>query len=152
MHDTFKTFFDNADKCVVGWMGRYGHFLLRVTLGAIFVWFGALKIWGVSSAGELVEKTVPWLDPQVFVPLLGWWEVLIGLGFWVRPFVRLAVFLLFMHMPGTLLPLVLLPDVCFVRFPFVLTLEGQYIIKNLVLASAAIVIGGTVRKRSDIWV
>jgi hypothetical protein len=58
---------------------------------------------------------------------------------------RLTILLLFLQMPGTALPLVLLPEVCWVNFPFVLTLEGQYIIKNLVIIGSALVIGATVR-------
>ena len=52
-------------------------------------------------------------------------------------------------MPGTFLPLVLLPEICFTNFPFGLTLEGQYIIKNLIIISAGLVIGGTVNKSSN---
>ena len=83
--------------------------------------------------------------PDVFVPLLGWWEVLIGIGLAVRPLIRAALFLLALQMPGTFLPLVILPSVCFTSFPFGLTLEGQYIVKNLILISAALVVGSTVR-------
>ena len=63
--------------------------------------------------------------------------------------IRAALFLLFLQMPGTMLPLILLPDVCFTTFPYGLTMEGQYIIKNLVLIGAALVVGGTVRSSSD---
>ena len=64
----------------------------------------------------------------------------------VRPLIRISIFLLFLQMPGTFLPLVLLPEVCFTDFPYGLTLEGQYIVKNLIIISSALVIGGTVRK------
>ena len=70
---------------------------------------------------------------------------LVGVGLLYRPLLRLALLLLFLQMPGTALPLVLLPEICFTDFPHALTLEGQYIIKNLILISAALVIGGTVR-------
>jgi uncharacterized membrane protein YkgB len=93
-----------------------------------------------------VRRTVYWFDPDTFIPILGLWEVLIGVGLMVRPLIRGAIFLLFLQMPGTMMPLILLPEVCFTSFPFGLTLEGQYIIKNLVLISAALVIGGTVRQ------
>jgi uncharacterized membrane protein YkgB len=66
----------------------------------------------------------------------------------IRPLLRLAILLLFLQMPGTFLPLVLLPDVCWVSVPLVPSLEGQYIIKNLVLIAAAIVVGGTVREKA----
>lgn len=112
----------------------------------MFVWFGLLKTVGMSPAQELVARTVYWFPPEVFIPILGWWEVLIGLGLLIRPLARLAIALLFLQMPGTFLPLLLLPDVCFTAVPYGLTIEGQYIIKNLVLISAAIVVGGTVRE------
>jgi uncharacterized membrane protein YkgB len=126
-------------------MAKWGPWALRVSLAVIFIWFGVLKPLGMSPAQSLVERTVYWVDPAVFVPLLGWWEVAIGVCMLVRPLIRVAILLLFLQMPGTALPLMLLPDVCFVDFPFGLTLEGQYIVKNLVLISAALVIGGGVR-------
>jgi hypothetical protein len=71
--------------------------------------------------------------------------VAIGVGLLHRKLIRPALLLLFLQMPGTALPLVLLPKVCWTHFPYAPTLEGQYIIKNLVLISAALVVGGTVR-------
>ena len=138
-------FFDDLDRRIAAWMERYGHLLLRYSLAIIFIWFGALKPFGLSPAQELVSHTVYWFPSEIFVPILGWWEVAIGVGLLFRPLLRLALFLLFLQMPGTALPLVILPEVCFTNFPFALTLEGQYIIKNLILISAALVIGGTVR-------
>ena len=138
-------FLDRADHRIAGWMERHGQFLLRISLAIVFVWFGALKLLHISPAEELVKRTVYWFSPDVFVPILGWWEVAIGLGLLFRPLIRVALLLLFLQMPGTMLPLFLLPDVCFTHFPFGLTLEGQYIIKNLILISAAIVVGGGVR-------
>ena len=135
------------DDAIARWMYRNGRFFLRTSLAIVFIWFGALKIVDISPAEDLVAKTVYWFDPKVFIPILGWWEVMIGVGLLYRPLLRAAIFLLFLQMPGTALPLFILPDVCFTKFPFGLTIEGQYIIKNLVLISAAIVIGGTVRGR-----
>lgn len=138
-------YLDRVDRLIAGWMSRNGVWLLRWSVGLVFVWFGALKTVGMSPAQELVARTVYWFPPDVFIPILGYWEILIGLGLIIRPLARLAIALLFLQMPGTFLPLVLLPDVCFTSIPFGLTIEGQYIIKNLVLISAAIVVGGTVR-------
>ena len=138
-------FLDDLDHYIAGWMERYGHMLLRFSLAVVFIWFGALKPFGLSPAQELVSRTVFWFPPEIFVPILGWWEVAIGVGLLYRPLLRLALLLLFLQMPGTALPLVLLPEVCFTDFPFALTLAGQYVIKNLILISAALVIGGTVR-------
>lgn len=141
-----KIFWDQLDLKISSWMNRYGQRFLRWSLGIIFIWFGALKPFGLSPAQELVTNTVYFVDPSWFIPLLGWWEVAIGVGLLLRPLIRPAIFLLFLQMPGTFLPLVLLPEVCFTEFPWGLTLEGQYIIKNLILISAALVIGGKVRE------
>ena len=140
---------DHVDRRIATWMEKYGLFFLRVSLATIFIWFGALKPLGISPAEELVKRTVYWFPPDQFVPILGWWEIGIGVCLLIRPLIRLGLLLLFLQMPGTILPLFLLPEVCFTRFPIGLTMEGQYIVKNLVLIGAAIVVGGTVRVRSD---
>jgi uncharacterized membrane protein YkgB len=137
------------DRRISGWMQRYGHFVLRMGLAVVFIWFGLLKPLGLSPAADLVRRTVYFVPPDLFIPILGWWEVAIGVGLLYRPLNRTAIFLLFLQMPGTLLPLVLLPEVCFTHIPWGLTLEGQYIIKNAVLIGAGLVVGGTVRKRSN---
>jgi hypothetical protein len=66
----------------------------------------------------------------------------------IRPLNRLAIALLFLQMGGTFLPLVILPDATWLRFPYAPTLEGQYILKNLVIIGSALVIGSTVRQQS----
>ena len=135
------------DIFISNYMSTYGILLLRYSLAMIFIWFGLLKPLGISPAQELVENTVYWFDDKAtFVNLLGWWEVVIGFTMCFRPLIRISIFLLFLQMPGTFLPLVLLPEVCFTDFPYGLTLEGQYIVKNLIIISSALVIGGTVRK------
>ena len=140
----FEIFLE-ADQKIADWMYRYGRFFLRISLAIIFIWFGALKVFSLSPAQDLVAKTVYWFDPKVFIPILGWWEVLIGVCLLFKTLMRTAIFLLFMQMCGTVLPLFILPKVCFPSIPFGLTLEGQYIVKNIVIISAALVIGGTVR-------
>ncbi|MEK7199816.1 MAG: hypothetical protein AAB212_07855 [Bacteroidota bacterium] len=140
MRHAFNTF----DPIIAGWMNRHGHLFLRISMGIIFIWFGLLKSFGYSPVNELVARTVYWFDPDIFIPILGWWEVLIGVCFLFHRLIRVALFLLFLQIGGTFLPLIILPEVCFQRFPFVLTMEGQYIIKNLLIISAAIVVGGTV--------
>ncbi len=140
---------DKIDSSIARWMNCNGRFFLRLSLGTIFIWFGALKPLGLSPAQALIAKTVYWFDPALFIPILGWWEILIGISLLIRPLIRLGILLLFLQMSGTILPLFILPEVCFKQIPFVLTLEGQYIIKNLILISAAIVVGGTVRSSSE---
>ncbi|MBH49612.1 MAG: hypothetical protein CMG69_02525 [Candidatus Marinimicrobia bacterium] len=142
----YKKLFNSFDTTIAKWMYSHGKIYLRFSLAIIFIWFGALKPFGLSPAQTLVERTVFWLTPEFFFPILGWWEVAIGCCLLFKPLIRVAIFLLFLQMPGTFLPLILLPEVCFTQFPFGLTMEGQYIIKNLILISSGIVIGGTVRK------
>ena len=114
---------------------------LRISLGIVFIWFGVLKVFGDSPANDLITKTVYWFNPDIFIPILGIWEAAIGLCLLVPSFIRVGLFLLALQMPGTFLPLVLLPEVCFIEIPFNLTLEGQYIVKNLVLIGAAMAVG-----------
>lgn len=137
--------FNNIDPVIVRWMNRYGHLLLRISLGIIFIWFGLLKVFGQSPANDLVARTVYWFDPDIFIPILGWWEALIGVFFLFHRTIRAAIFLLFLQIGGTFLPLVILPDVCFQGNFFALTMEGQYIVKNLLIISAAIMVGGSAR-------
>ena len=115
---------------------------LRISLGIVFIWYGVLKVFGDSPANDLITKTVYWFNPDIFIPILGIWEAAIGLCLLVPSFIRVGLFLLALQMPGTFLPLVLLPEVCFIEIPFNLTLEGQYIVKNLVLIGAAMAVGG----------
>lgn len=142
-------FVNRTDRAIARWMAAYGFLLLRFSLAIVFIWFGALKPFRISPADDLIQKTVYWFDPDVFIPILGVWEVLIGVFMLFKPTTRLAILLLLLQMPGTFLPLVLLPDVCFTHVPWAPSLEGQYIIKNLVLISAAIAVGGTVRRHGD---
>ncbi len=141
-----KNYLDKFDLTLTRWMAKNGLVILRVGLGVIFFWFGILKFFpGVSPAEELVKNTVYFVDPELFIPILALWETIMGLGLITGKFLRTTLLLLFLQMPGTALPLVLLPEVVWNSFPFGLTLEGQYIIKNLVLIGAGIVLGGTVR-------
>ena len=142
-----KAFIIKLDIFISQYMSIYGILFLRYSLAMIFIWFGLLKPFGISPAQELVANTVYWFDDKAaFVKFLGWWEVAIGVTMCFRPLIRISILLLFLQMPGTFLPLVLLPEVCFTDFPYGLTLEGQYIVKNLIIISSALVIGGTVRK------
>ena len=138
--------FDKIDRAITHWMADYGLLILRIGLGVVFFWFGALKLVpGLSPAEELVRNTIYFVNPDLFLPVLAIWEMLIGLGLIFGKFMRLTLLLLFLQMPGTALPLLILPEVTWTAFPIGLTLEGQYIIKNLVLIGAGLVLGGTVR-------
>jgi uncharacterized membrane protein YphA (DoxX/SURF4 family) len=139
-------FFSGLDKNLTEWMANYGLLILRISLGIVFLWFGMLKFFkGLSPAEDLVRNTVYFVDPDFFLPVLAAWESLIGIGLITGKFLRVTILLLFLQMPGTALPLLILPEKVWTVFPYGLTLEGQYIVKNLVLIGAGLVIGATVR-------
>tara|TARA_B100000886_G_C20295088_1_gene437158 strand:- start:251 stop:670 length:420 start_codon:yes stop_codon:yes gene_type:complete len=120
-------------------------FLIRIPLFIIFFWFGILKIIGLSPAQQLVIDTVYWMpffEASVWTVIIGYWEVLIAIFFLFKKTTFIALTLLFLQMTGTFLPLLILPDITFQNSnPFLPTLEGQYIIKNIIIIAAALIIG-----------
>ncbi len=146
--------FNEIDSKISTFMERWGILAVRISFGIIFIWFGILKPLGISSAEPLVLATVPWLpvfEGGTWVAIIGWWEVLIGVAFLFKRTLRIAIGLLALQMVGTFLPLVMLPEITFQSgyFPYGPTMEGQYIIKNLMIISAALVVGGTVRRQKS---
>lgn len=137
----------NIDQRIAGRMRKWGEPAVRISFAIIFFWFGILKPFGLSAATGLLKATVAWLpfgDPDVWLVVIGWWEVAIGITFLFRRTTRLAIGLLFLQMVGTFMPLVFLPEVTFQHGNYFLpTLEGQYIIKNVMIISAALIVGGT---------
>lgn len=132
-------------------MEFHGVSMLRRSLGVVFFWFGILKFFpGSSPAEDLAARTISELTlghvgPQVSVPVLAGWECLVGIGLLGGWWMRATLALLWAQMLGTVTPLFLFPAETFLRIPFEPTMEGQYIIKNVVLVSAAFVVGATVR-------
>lgn len=144
-----RSAFSCVDNPVAGLMERYGVTLLRFSLAIVFVWFGALKLIGRSPVAELVAATVYWLPPQVFVPVLGAWEMAIGVGLAFRVLLRFTPFLLFAQLAGAFLVLFVRPERAFAAGnPLLSTLEGEFVVKNVILLSAGLVIGATVRHRA----
>lgn len=138
------------DARLVDWMAEHGPTLLRMALGITFFWFGFLKFFpGLSTAETLAARTINtltagYLPPSVAMPVLAVWECAIGLGLLTGWLMRLTLLLLFSQMVGTFLPLVFFPTETW-KYPLVPTLEGQYIIKNVVLVAAGLTLGATVR-------
>lgn len=151
MRSTYIAVYHELDRRVTGWMARNGLILLRLSLGLIFFWFGFLKFFpGTSSAEGIATQTIEILSfgllpPRLSVILLAIWECVIGIGLIIGVGMRVTLLLLFVQMLGTITPLFFFPAETFLLTPWVPTLEGQYIIKNLVLISAGIVLGATVR-------
>lgn len=135
---------------IINWKIKHGLHTLRLALGLIFFWFGILNFFhGLSPAEDLASRTITkltfgYIGPDVSVYILATWETLIGLGLLSGVFLHITLLLLYFQMAGTFLPMLFFPHEIFTGNIFVPTMEGQYIIKNLVLISAGIVIGSTV--------
>jgi uncharacterized membrane protein YphA (DoxX/SURF4 family) len=143
--------YDRIDARITAFLARASVPTLRIGLGVVFFWFGVLKFFpGLSPAEDLAARTIETLSgglihPSVSLPVLAIWECLIGLGLLTGRFLRATLALLMLQMAGTITPLFLFPAETWTHFPYAPTLEGQYIIKNVVLIGAAMVVGGTVR-------
>lgn len=140
--------YQKVDLRITRLMNRWGIPALRFSMAIIFFLFGILKPLGLSPAEGILKATVAWLPfwtPEFWLNLIGWWEVVIGITFLFKKTTRIAIALLFLQMVGTFIPLLVLPEVVYqegykIWLP---TLEGQYIIKNLLIISAAFVVGGS---------
>lgn len=149
--ETIRNRFNQTDEKITTFMVQYSIPILRISLGVNFLWFGVLKFFpNLSPAQEIATITIERLtfgliQPNVSIMLLAFWETLIGIGLISGLFLRVTLLLLFVQMIGTMTPLILFPTETFTIFPIVPTLEGQYMIKNLVLISAGLVVGATVR-------
>ncbi len=113
----------------------------RIAIFVVFFWFGILKVLGFSPAEGIVKdlllNTIPFMEPSTFILLFGIFEMIIGIMFLIKGLEREVIPLLAFHMVTTFMPLVFLPAVTWSQ-SFVPTLEGQYIIKNLVIIATAI--------------
>ena len=133
------------DIAVIRFLRRWSIPALRISVGIVFIWFGALKVFDVTPVADLVARTVYWFDPGWVVPVLGGFEILVGLGLLFKIALRATLFLFAAQMVGTFLVLILLPEISFQDGnPLLLTVEGEFVIKNLVLLSAGMVVGATV--------
>lgn len=143
-----KDIINKLDKGIIRKMRSVSLPAIRLSFGVIFIWFGILKPLGLSAAAGLLKATVAWLpfgSPENWLLIIGWWEVVIGAFFLFKQTTRLAIALLLLQMVGTFMPLIFLPEITFQSNNILLpTLEGQYIIKNLMIISAALVLGGKV--------
>ena len=120
---------------------RFSYILSKAAISIVYIWFGAVKFFGVSPANVLIEallqKTMPFFTFDVFIIILAIVEVTIGILFLIPKTERVAIVMLVLHMFTTILPLFLLPEIVWQGF-LIPTLEGQYIIKNIVVVALAI--------------
>jgi putative oxidoreductase len=136
-----------TETTLIDFAARIGKPALRVTLALTFLWFGALKITNDTPVAEFVDNTVNWiplLDGGWFVPFLGVVEVLLGAALLTARGLRVVLPILFAHLTGTFLALITQPHVTFQDSNILmLTTEGEFVIKNLILLSAVLVLYGT---------
>ena len=137
---------DNIDKKIFEAFYKHGHNAHRISLGLIFVWFGLLKPFGEKTTTSLLAHTIYFFPPEIILPLLGWWEVAIGLTLIFKPLVKYSIVLQFVRIPGTILAFIIHPEICFVHIPYVPSPEGQYLIKDIIILFAGIAIAGTIYK------
>lgn len=130
-----------TDKTLINFMRRISLPLARFAIFIIFFWFGALKVIGASPASpmviELLHRTMPFINPTTFLFYFGIYEMLIGITFLIPRIERLSIALLLPHLISTVLPLFLLTQLTWSGF-LVPTMEGQYIIKNILIVALAI--------------
>jgi uncharacterized membrane protein YkgB len=138
------------DRTLVPMVRKWSIPVLRWALGITFIWFGALKVADVSPVSDMVASTVYFLDPDWFVPALGVVEIVMGVGLVLRVWLRPVLAVIFFQLVGTFLAFLLMPDVTFQDDnPLLLTTEGEFIVKNLVLLGAAMVIGSQVEEDEE---
>lgn len=119
---------------------------LRVSIGFVYVWFGMLKFFpGLSPAEILAEETIELLmfdlvEGHVMILILAGWEVLLGIALIINFNMKKVIPLMLLHMLCTIVPVFIDSDTVFTSIPFGLTLVGQYIVKNAVFVTAALLI------------
>jgi len=130
----------NIDLHLIHFFRRHAEPMSRWAIFIVYVWFGLLKVFGLSPAGPLVtsliQNTLPFITPGTFIVLFGLFEILIGVLFVVKGLERLVMPLLLIHLITTLLPLFILPAITWSGI-LVPTMEGQYIIKNVLIIATA---------------
>lgn len=124
--------------------------LLRLGLGITYFWFGALKVFGISPVGPLIRASYSFIPYEPFGIILGIFEVVIGLGFLIGKKMSWVVTLMLLQMVGVILSVPLAPDRFFQKGNVLaLTLEGEFMIKNLVLITSALMLLVLSRKQSS---
>jgi putative oxidoreductase len=128
---------------------RHAPTVLRTALALVFVWFGALKVSGASPVRELIASTLPFINPDVSVPVMGAIEIVIGIALLIGRFPRITLLVLAGHLVGTFLTFITATHLMLQHgSPWQLTADGEFVVKNLVLISAALVLIGRYSRRT----
>ncbi|HVL33868.1 MAG TPA: DoxX family protein [Actinomycetota bacterium] len=138
-------FSQRFDRVAVGLARRHGITALRMALGIVFIWFGALKVAGTSPVAALVADVVPLVEGDIAVLIVGIVEIAVGLGLITGIAIRLTLGLFFLQMLGTFLVLVTEPGRSFEEGnPLRLTVLGEFVVKNLVLLTAGLTVAASI--------
>lgn len=137
----------NLDKQLINQFDKYSHWIHRISLGFFIAWIGLLKLVGYKTNTALIAHSIYWGDPETMVQVLGFWELIIGLCFIIKPLIRIAIFLLVLRLPGIILAFILKNETCFYHFPLAPTIEGQYLIKDFIMFFAALAIASSLGKK-----
>ena len=130
--------------------GRAAVPLLRISLGIVYIWFGALKLTDATPVAALVAHTVPFLPEKVFVPALGVFEVVLGLGLLVGRYLGIVALLMVAHLGGTFLVLITQPEEAFQHGnPLMLSMVGEFVVKNVVLITAGLLLATLPRRTRE---
>jgi uncharacterized membrane protein YphA (DoxX/SURF4 family) len=138
------------------WVVRHSITALRISMGAIIFGYGFLKYFpGISPAENLVQTTMHLLTfglvpDQVALVLVATLECVIGLSLITGRGLRVTIYLLLFWVLGVLSPVALLPQRLFGGPDHAPTLEGQYVLKDVVFLAAALVIATTLGHRSSV--
>ena len=127
---------------------RYAPTALRLALAVVFVWFGALKVAGVSPVHDLLASTLPFLDPDLVVPALGGVEIAIGLALALGRFPRITLLVMIGHLTGTFLTFVTAAHLMWAG-PLQLTGDGEFVVKNFVLITAGLLLIASYSPRGE---
>ena len=137
----------DIDRAFTGFATRNGPIILRVSLGIVFLWFGVLKVIDRSPVADLVISTLFWAPEEYVVQALGVFEIVVGVGLLAGIALRAVLTMFWLQMLGTFLVFVIRPGVAFRDGnPFLLTTEGEFVVKNVVLIAAGLVVASTARR------
>ncbi len=140
--------FTKHDHKIINFMKKYGESIEIYLLSGYFIWFGLIKVFGGKSASSIIAKSIYWIEPSSGVQLLGIWESLIGACLLIEKTRRVAIFLLVIRVPGVILALIYHYEECFPSSFLEPSIQGQYLIKQLTLVGAALVIGSAIKPHS----
>ncbi len=146
-HKSLTDILPDLESRLVAHLRRISLPLLRGAIGIVFVWFGALKIANNSPVADFVANTLPWLDRAWLVPALGIFEMALGVAIMIGRFTTIVCAALIAHLTGTFLALITQPTTTFQHGNiFLLTTEGEFVVKNVVFIAAALVLAARFHK------